>query len=82
MACDASLQSGRSSESMPCGENGRKLMKGMLKNLHWSMKMSGEVFILFIRLRSKGFLASSLSIYDLSTVFTPLPHNKLNNYQN
>ena len=42
------------------------------KNLLWSIKNSGEILN---KLKSKGFLASSVSIYDLSTLYTTLPHN-------
>ena len=42
------------------------------KNLFWSIKNSGE---LLIKLKSRGFLASDLSTYDLSTLYTTLPHN-------
>ena len=42
------------------------------KSLFWSVKNSGEIFNNF---KSKGFLASSLSTYDFSTLNTTLPHN-------
>ena len=42
------------------------------KNLFWSIKNSGEVLN---KLRSRGFLATSLSTYDFSTLYTTLPHN-------
>ena len=42
------------------------------KNLFWSIKNSGEILN---KLKSKGFLASSLSTYDFSTLYTTLPHN-------
>ena len=40
-------------------------------NLFWSIKNSGEN----LKLKSRGFLASGLSTYDFSTLFTTLPHN-------
>ena len=42
------------------------------KNLFWSIKTSGEILN---KLKSRGFLASSLSAYDFSTLYTSLPHN-------
>ena len=36
------------------------------------MKKSGEVLS---KLKCKGFHATSLSIYDFSTLYTTLPHN-------
>ena len=42
------------------------------KNLFWSIKNSGEVLN---KLKSRGFRATSLSTYDLSTLYTTLPHN-------
>ena len=42
------------------------------KNLFWSIKNSGEILN---KLKSRGFLASGLSTYDFSTLFTTLPHN-------
>ena len=42
------------------------------KNLFWSIKNSGEILN---KLKSRGFLASGLSTYDLSTLYTTLPHN-------
>ena len=44
----------------------------MGKNLFWSIKNSGEVLN---KLKSRGFRATSLSIYDFSTLYTTLPHN-------
>ena len=38
-------------------------MRGMVKNLFWSIK------------KSKGFLATSQSTYEFSTLYTTLPHN-------
>ena len=42
------------------------------KNLFWSVKNSGEILS---KLKSRGFLASGLSTYDFSTLYTTLPHN-------
>ena len=42
------------------------------KKLFWSIKNSGEILN---KLKSRGFLASGLSTYDFSTVYTTLPHN-------
>ena len=44
----------------------QQFMKGMVK------KKSGEILN---KLKSRGFLASDLSTYDLSTLYTTLPHN-------
>ena len=41
-------------------------------NLFWSVKNSGEILN---KLKSKGFLASSVSTYDFSTLYTTLHHN-------
>ena len=42
------------------------------KNLFWSIKNSGETLNKF---KSRGFLASVLSTYDFSFLYTTLPHN-------
>ena len=42
------------------------------KKLFWSIKNSGEILN---KLKSRGFLASCLSTYDFSTLYTTLPHN-------
>ena len=42
------------------------------KNWFWSIKYSGEVLS---KLKSRGFRAKSLYTYDLSTLYTTLPHN-------
>ena len=42
------------------------------KKLFWSVKNSGEILN---KLKSRGFLASGLSTYDFSTLYTTLPHN-------
>ena len=44
----------------------------MVKNLFWSIKNSSEILN---KLKSKGFLASSVSTYDFSTLYTTLLHN-------
>ena len=41
------------------------------KNMFWSFKNSGEVLS---KLKSRGFLATCLSTYDFSTLYTTLPH--------
>ena len=43
------------------------------KNLFWSVKTSGEILD---KLKSKCFLASSMSTYDFPTLYTTLPHNR------
>ena len=48
----------------------RHFMKEMVKNLFWSIKNSGEILN---KLKSRGFLASGLSTYDFSTLYTTLP---------
>ena len=40
-------------------------------NLFWSIKNAGEILN---KLKSRGFLASSLSTYDFSTLYTTFPH--------
>ena len=40
--------------------------------MFWSIKNSGEILN---KLKSKGFLACSVSTYDFSTLYTTLPHN-------
>ena len=42
------------------------------KNLFWSIKNSGEILY---KLNSKGILASSVSTYDFSTLYTTVSHN-------
>ena len=44
------------------------------RNLFWSIKNSGEILNKF---KSKGFLASGLSTYDFSTLYTMLPYNQI-----
>ena len=43
------------------------------KILFWSIKNSGEILN---KLKSRGFLASGSSTYDLSALYTRLPHNQ------
>ena len=47
-------------------------MKEMVKKIFWSIKNSGEILN---KLKSRGFLASGLSTYEFSTLYTTLPHN-------
>ena len=42
------------------------------KKLLWSIENSGEIFN---KLKSRGFLASGLSKYDFSTLYTTFSHN-------
>ena len=49
-----------------------KLYERSSKNLFWSIKKSGEILD---KLKTKYFNATSLSTYDLSTLYTTLPHN-------
>ena len=50
----------------------KKVYERSGKNLFWSIKNSCEVLN---KLKSRGFRASSLSTYDVSTIYTTLPHN-------
>ena len=50
----------------------QQFMNGMVKKICWSIKNAGEIIN---KLKSRGFLASSLSTYDFSTLYTTLPHN-------
>ena len=43
-----------------------------VKKLFWSIKNSGEIHN---KLKSRGFLASGLSTYDISTLYTTFSHN-------
>ena len=45
------------------------------KKIFWSIEHLGEILN---KLKSRGFLASGLSTYDFSTLFTTLPHNLIN----
>ena len=42
------------------------------KKIFWSLKNSGEILN---KWKLRGFLASGLSTYDFSTLYTTLPHN-------
>ena len=42
------------------------------KNMFWPIKNSGEVLS---KLKDIGYQAASLSTYELSTLYTTLPHN-------
>ena len=42
------------------------------RKLFWSIKNSGEILN---KLKHRGFLASGMSTYDFSTLYTTLPHN-------
>ena len=46
-------------------------MKGQVKICFWSIINSGEI----LKLKSRGFRATSLSTYDFFTLYTTLPHN-------
>ena len=48
------------------------LCKKWKKKLIWFIKNSGEILN---KLKSRGFLASGLSTYDFSTLYTSLPRN-------
>ena len=47
-------------------------MNEMAKNYFGLLKKSGEIIT---KLKCRGFLASGLSTYDFSTLYTTLPHN-------
>ena len=47
-------------------------MEGQGKILFWPIKDSGKVVS---KLKDIGYQATSLSTYDLSTLYTTLPHN-------
>ena len=47
-------------------------MKEMVKTLFWSIKNSGEILN---KLKSRGFLASGLSTYHFSILYTTLLHH-------
>ena len=49
-----------------------KVYEWSSKNLFWSIKNSGEVLN---KLKSRGFRATSLSAYDVFTLYTTLSHN-------
>ena len=46
----------------------------MVSKIFWSIRNSGEIPN---KLKSGGFLASGLSTYDFSTLYTTLPHNHI-----
>ena len=50
----------------------KKAMKGPVKIFFWSIKILCEVLN---KLKSRGFRVSSLSTYDISTLYTTFPHN-------
>ena len=50
----------------------QQLVKGIVKKIFWSIKNSGEILN---KLKSRGFLASRLSTYYFSTLYTTLPYN-------
>ena len=50
----------------------QQFMKGMVIKIFWSIKNAGKILN---KLKSRGFLASSLSTYDFSTLYTTLLHN-------
>ena len=50
-------------------------MREIITNLLWSIKTSVDILN---KLKSKGFLASFLSTYDFSTLYTALPHYIIN----
>ena len=51
-----------------------KVYEGNDKNLFWFNKNSEWILN---KLKSKGFLAASSSIYDFSTFYRTLPHDKI-----
>ena len=50
----------------------QQFMKEMVKNYFDLLKIQVKFLI---KLNSRGFLASCLSTYDFSTLYTTLPHN-------
>ena len=50
----------------------QQFMKGMVKKYFGLLTNSGEILNVF---KSRCFLASSLTTYDFSTLYTTLPHN-------
>ena len=50
----------------------QQFMKEMVKKIILSFKNTGEILN---KLKSRGFLASGLSTYDFSTLYTTLLHN-------
>ena len=53
----------------------KRYMRDPVKIYFWSFKNSGEILD---KLKAKDFNATSLSTYDLSTLYTTLPHNLIN----
>ena len=49
----------------------KQFLKGICK-IYFGLKNSGEILN---KLKSKGFLAPSVTLYDFSTLYTTLPHN-------
>ena len=49
----------------------QQFMKEMVKMYFGLLKIQ----VKFLKLKSRGFLASGLSTYDFSTLYTTLPHN-------
>ena len=49
-------------------------MKVMVNDYFGLLKKLGEILN---KLKSRGFLASSLSTYDFFTLYTTLPHNPI-----
>ena len=52
-------------------KHGENVFVGNSQSLFWSGKNSGEILK---KLKSKGLLASGVSTYDFSTLYTTLPH--------
>ena len=53
-----------------------KVYERSCKNLFWSIKNSGEIFDKF---KARDFNSTSLSTYDVFTLYVPLPHNLIKN---
>ena len=49
------------------------------KNLLWSIKNSGEILD---KLKARDFNSTNLSTFDLSTIYTTLPHNLIKDNRN
>ena len=50
----------------------KRYMRDLVKNLFWSIKNPGEILD---KVKARDFNATSLSIYDFSTLYTTLPYN-------
>ena len=50
----------------------KKVYERSGKNLFWSIKNSGKILD---KLKARYFNETSLSTYDISTLYTTLPHN-------